>query len=194
MKYQTTDIELAYELDSLDELARFRQEFVINDENLLYLDGNSLGRLPKTTRRLLQETVEDQWGERLIRGWNEGWMDTTTSLGARIAKLIGARTDEVLVCDSTSVNLFKLAAAAIKFMPDRNTILSDELNFPSDLYILQGVAELLGNRHTIRLLPTTDGIHTHTENIAADDPHLPAFWEMGYFEVFRRVEMYRDIE
>lgn len=167
MQLASTDIRLAHELDTLDELAAFRQEFVIQDPDLIYLDGNSLGRLPRRTISHLRDVVQLQWGERLIRAWNDGWIDKPTELGAKIAGLVGAKPDEVLVADATSINLFKLALAALRSKPGRTTIISDEFNFPSDLYIFQGIIDLLGGRHQLRLIPSRDGI-----TIALDDVHL----------------------
>ncbi|TFH33590.1 MAG: kynureninase [Anaerolineales bacterium] len=158
MKFSTTDIQLAHDLDAQDDLAAFRDAFVIADPNLIYLDGNSLGRLPKRTVDVLRVAIEQQWGERLIRGWNDGWINSPTELGARIARLVGAGADEILVCEATSINLFKLAIAALRVRPGRPKIVSDELNFPSDLYILQGIIDLLGNNHRLELIPSKDGI------------------------------------
>ena len=108
------DISLARELDAQDELAPFRDEFVIGDPNLIYLDGNSLGRLPKRTVDFMRNAIEREWGERLIRAWNDGWIHTPTNLGAKIARLVGAQADEILVTEATSINLFKLAVAALQ--------------------------------------------------------------------------------
>lgn len=152
-------LSVARQLDAEDPLASFRQRFVIADPRLIYLDGNSLGRLPRATAELAGRIVQVEWGERLIRGWNEGWMELPGRVGAKIAHLIGARPDEVIVADSTSVNLFKLAAAALLARPRRRRLLSDDLQFPSDLYILQGLVDLLGQGHTIEILPSPDGIH-----------------------------------
>jgi kynureninase len=154
----STNPELARSLDRQDTLAVFRENFVITDPGLIYLDGNSLGRLPKRTVEVMREVIEQQWGERLIRGWNEGWICAPQDLGTKIANLIGSQADEVLVCEATSTNLFKLAIAALRARPDRTKIISDELNFPSDLYILQGVIDLLGARHRLELIPSEDGI------------------------------------
>jgi kynureninase len=165
MNFQSTDRELAQDLDAQDPLAAFRDQFVISDPNLIYLDGNSLGRLPKQTAELMQDVVEHQWGERLIRGWNDGWIRTPTEMGVKIARLIGAQPDEVLVCEATSINLFKLAVAALHACPKRSNIISDELNFPSDLYILQGIIKLLGDRHLLELIPSSDGIMVEPEAI-----------------------------
>ncbi len=136
----------AKELDANDPLRHFREEFQITDPELIYLDGNSLGRLPKRTIALMREVVEQQWGEDLIRSWSESWLPLSTRLEAKLAKIIGAQEDEVLVCDSTSVNLYKLALAALPLRPGRNEILTDEANFPSDCYILSGIATKTGHR------------------------------------------------
>lgn len=160
-----TQLEFAQNLDAQDELAPFRAEFVIEDPSLIYLDGNSLGRLPKRTIPFMREALEQHWGERLIRVWNEGWIDTPTKLGAKIASLVGAQADEILVTDATSVNLFKLAVAALRGQPHRHKIVSDTFNFPSDLYILQGIIDLLGNKHRLELIPSADTITITPEAI-----------------------------
>ena len=166
MKFENTGIELARQLDALDELASFRDAFVFSDPDLIYLDGNSLGRLPKSTGAVLQQALEHQWGERLIRSWNESWMDLPRTLGAKIAGLIGAQPDEVLVGDATSVNLFKLAAAALRAHPARSKIVSDVFNFPSDLYIFQGVIDFLGGSHRLELAHSADGVSIAPEDLA----------------------------
>jgi kynureninase len=154
-----TDAAYAQELDAGDPLARFRDRFVISDPDLLYLDGNSLGRLPKSTQALADDLINRQWGERLIRGWNEGWFTLPERVGEKIARLIGAQPDEVLVVDSTSINLFKLVVAALRLQQGRSRIVTDDLNFPSDLYILQGAIDLLDRQHAIVIAPSPDGIH-----------------------------------
>jgi kynureninase len=154
----TSSPDFARDLDSKDALAHFREAFVFTEPNIIYLDGNSLGRLPKRTQEFMRRVIEDQWGDRLIRGWNDGWIHTPTNLGAKIAHLIGAQEEEVLVCEATSINLFKLAVAAMRARPDRSKIISDELNFPSDLYILQGVIDLLGDQQTLEVIPSRDGV------------------------------------
>jgi kynureninase len=150
-----------------DELASFRDQIVIADPDLIYLDGNSLGRLPKRTVEVMRAGVEKQWGERLIRGWNEQWIDKPTEIGAKIAHLIGAMPDEVLVTEATSTNLFKLAVAALRARPKRKCIVSDVFNFPSDLYVFQGVIDLLDRGHQLRLIPSTDRITITPEDIKA---------------------------
>ncbi len=127
---------LATRLDAADPLAAFRERFVLDD--LIYLDGNSLGRLPVATIERMREVVEGEWGERLIRGWGEGWIEMPRRVGAKIAGLIGAEPDEVVACDSTSVDFFKLAHATLS-STDRRVVVTNASNFPSDLYLLQGL-------------------------------------------------------
>jgi kynureninase len=148
----------AQRLDAADELACFREAFAVADPDLIYVDGNSLGRLPRRTVERVQRAVEVEWGNDLIRGWNGGWYEAPTRVGEKIAHLVGAEPGQVVVSDSTSVNLYKLTMAALGMRPDRERIVSDVLNFPSDLYILQGGARLLGNHHQIHLAPSADGI------------------------------------
>ena len=150
-------------LDAADPLTAFRDRFVIDDPDLIYLDGNSLGRLPRETVDRLAGVVGEEWGRRLVRGWGEGWFEAATRIGGKIAGLIGAAEDEVIMADATSVNLFKLATAALRARPGRRVILTDDLNFPSDLYVLQGVARLAGPAYTVRVVPSTDGIHGPAE-------------------------------
>ncbi|MCA9938315.1 MAG: kynureninase [Anaerolineales bacterium] len=154
----------AMALDEQDDLAPFRQAFVIDDPDLIYLDGNSLGRLPRATVGLLQEMVTRQWGQRLIRSWNEGWFTLSRRVGEKIAGILHAHPDEIIIADSTSVNLYKLVVAALHARPGRHTIISDDLNFPSDLYIFQGAR---GNEHQLRILPSPDGIHGPVPALAA---------------------------
>jgi kynureninase len=124
-------------LDAADPLAGWRDRFV-RPEGIIYLDGNSLGPLPKATLAATSDLVTRQWGERLIRSWNEGWIDAPQRVGAMIAPLIGAAADEVIVCDSTSVNLYKLVVAALRHDPARKVVVSEAGNFPSDLYVVEG--------------------------------------------------------
>lgn len=158
----------AQELDKNDPLRFFRERFVHHD-NVIYLDGNSLGRLPKATTQAVHEVVENQWGSRLIRSWNENWLDLPKRIAAKIAQTIGASPDEVFVGDSTSVNLYKLAFAALKFQKDRNEILSDSLNFPTDYYIFQELIRQSFPIHSLTKIPSSDGISTQ---MAAIEAHL----------------------
>lgn len=159
------DAEYAAKLDAQDELAGFREQFVIDDPDLIYLDGNSLGRLPRAVIQRSRELIERAWGERLIRSWNEGWFDAPERIGTKIARLIGADPDEVIIADSTSINLFKLVVAALRAQRGRTRILTDDLNFPSDIYILEGAIDLLGGAHRLEVLASPDGIHGPVEAI-----------------------------
>ncbi|WNF25470.1 kynureninase [Streptomyces sp. C11-1] len=146
----------AEELDAADPLAGFRERFVITDPELVYLDGNSLGRLPAATSDLLREVVEEGWGGGLVRSW-QGWIDWGARLGDRLAEhVLGARPGEVVISDSTSVNLYKLAGAALDAAPGRGTVLMDAEDFPTNRYVLQGLAEQRGLRLR-RLASDLDG-------------------------------------
>jgi kynureninase len=160
-----TDAAYAAQLDAADPLARFRAAFVDDEPGLIYLDGNSLGRLSHRAVALADDLMRRQWGGRLIRGWNEGWFEAPERIGAKIAQLIGAYPDEVIVADSTSVNLFKLATGALLARPGRARIVSDDLNFPSDLYVLSGVAELLGRGHVLDIVASPDGLYGPVEGL-----------------------------
>ena len=130
-------------LDAGDPLAPMRGRFVL-DEGLIYLDGNSLGALPAATPPRLARVVGEEWGRGLIGSWNDaGWIEAPRRLGDKVAGLIGADAGEVLVADSTSVNLFKLLAGAVRARPGRRVVLSHADNFPADLYVAQGLCELL---------------------------------------------------
>jgi kynureninase len=142
--------------DAQDALNSFRQRFTM-PEGVIYLDGNSLGPLPRATPARLAQVTEREWGEGLIRSWNTaGWIDLPQRIGDKIARLIGADAGEVIVADSTSVNLFKVLAAALKLNAGRRVILSQRDNFPTDLYIAQGLIGLLGGEHELRLVDAGD--------------------------------------
>jgi kynureninase len=139
-------------LDAADPFRPRRNAFEL-PEDTIYLDGNSLGALPRATAGRIAEAVHGEWGRGLIRSWNAaGWIEAPARVGGKIAELIGAETDEVLVADSTSVNLYKLLVAAMKARPGRRVILSEPGNFPTDLYVAQGAAETLGDAE-LRLVP-----------------------------------------
>lgn len=139
-------------LDTSDPLKDFRQQFIL-PEKTIYLDGNSLGALPKRTPIYLQEIIQKQWGEDLIKSWNlHDWIHWPQTVGTKIARLIGAKPNEVLVADSTSINLFKLLSGALKLRPDRRTILSEKGNFPTDLYMAQGLLALLEKDYQLKIV------------------------------------------
>lgn len=151
-------------LDEADPLARFREEFRHAEGDMIYLNGNSLGRLPSSAPEVVYDAVDRQWGERLIRSWNDGWWDLQVRLGDKLAPLLGAGEGEVLISDSTSVNLYKLAAAAVAAAPEgRRKIVTDDLNFPSDVYILNGVAS--AHRGALEIV-ASDGIHGPVDALA----------------------------
>ena len=132
-------LERARCLDAGDPLEEFRERFDV-PEGVIYLDGNSLGCLPKATPERLEQVVREEWGRDLIRSWNSaGWIDLSSKIGTKIAPLIGARADEVIACDSTSINLFKLISAALAMRPGRKVVLSEPGNFPTDLYMIEGL-------------------------------------------------------
>ena len=128
-------------LDDADELRAFHDRFVVADDGLIYLDGNSLGRLPRDAPARVAEVIESQWGQRLIRAWGEGWMELPLTLGDRLgSELLGAATGQVAVADSTTVCFYKLAAAALSARPGRTQIITDVDNFPTDRYVLESLA------------------------------------------------------
>ena len=132
-------IERARQLDAGDPLAEYRERFDL-PEGVIYLDGNSLGCLPKATPARLEEVVREEWGRDLIRSWNTaGWIDLPAKVGGKIAPLIGAKPHEVIVADSVSVNLFKLISAALAMRPGRKVVLSEPGNFPTDVYMIEGL-------------------------------------------------------
>ncbi|MGI5347067.1 kynureninase [Streptomyces sp. CA-250714] len=136
-----TERAIAEELDAADPLREFRDEFVRTDPEAIYLDGNSLGRLPRATAGFLDRIVVEEWGTGLVESW-ETWITWAGRLGDRLAAhTLGAGPGEVVLSDSTSVNLYKLAAAALDANPGRSTILADADDFPTNRYILQGLAE-----------------------------------------------------
>src|SRR5579872_2398843 len=140
------------DLDRRDPLARFRERFHLPDD-VIYLDGNSLGPLLKSVPERIRQVVEQEWGQGLIRSWNAArWIDLPQRVGDKIAPLIGAEPGEVVAADSTSVNLFKLLSAALSLQRGRGVILSERDNFPTDLYVAQGVRDQLGGRHELKLV------------------------------------------
>jgi len=138
--------------DRADPLAGFRDRFALPD-GTIYLDGNSLGALPRATADRVARVVTAEWGRDLIRSWNvNDWMHMPGRIGDKIGRLIGAGPGQVLSADSTSVNVYKLAAGALGLRPDRNVVLSDSGNFPTDLYMVQGLSDLLGGRCALRVV------------------------------------------
>ena len=141
-------------LDAADPLAFARERFQV-PQGVTYLDGNSLGVLPRAAAARVADTVEREWGRGLIGSWNTaGWIDAPLRIGRLIAPLVGADADGVVVSDTTSANVFKLAAAALELLPERRLILADAGEFPTDLYMLQGLARMVGAE--VRALPLAE--------------------------------------
>ena len=138
------NVDEARQLDSADPLAFARERFRL-PENVIYLDGNSLGALPAAAPGALANTAERQWGADLIGSWNShGWIDWPTRIAAKLGPIVGANPSELLIADSTSVCLFKLLAAATRARPGRRTVVTQQRNFPTDVYVAQGLCDMLG--------------------------------------------------
>ncbi len=171
-------------LDRDDPLRPFRARFHL-PPGLIYLDGNSLGALPEATPDRIRQVIEAEWGQDLIAGWTRhGWMDLPARIGDKIATLIGAGPGETMVGDSTSANLFKALGAALKLRPERRVILSERGNFPTDLYIAQGLAALLGQGYELRLVEQgaiVAGIDRHTAVVMLThvDYRTGRIWDMA---------------
>ena len=162
------------ELDAADVLAPFRDEFLLPD-GVIYLCGNSLGAMPRCATEIARRTM-DYWAENLVKSWNTAdWFHLPQRLGRLVAGLVGAAEDEVVVTDATGINLFKVLAAALSLRPDRNVILMEGSNFPTDNYTAQGLIALLGNRHRLRFAEH-DGILAAMD----DDVAVVALTEVHY--------------
>jgi len=160
------DRAYALELDKNDPLASYRSKFVITDPNLCYLDGNSLGRLPHATVKAVSDFVSHEWGKEVVTGWSH-WIDEAQVAGDLLGKAaLGAAPGQVLVCDTTSVNFYQLCLAAINARPGRKTIITDAANFPTDRYILDGIAKQLGLNLVI--IDNEDPAIAENELITAD--------------------------
>ncbi len=155
----------AEQLDAGDELAGFRDRFVRGPEHPIYLDGNSLGPLPKATRERIAEVVDREWGEGLVRSWH-AWVDRPLAAGDLLGeRLAGAAPGQLAVCDSTTVNLYKLAHAALDARPGRDVVITDDDNFPTDRYVLAGVARERGAE--LRLIHTDIDQGVSADELAA---------------------------
>ena len=137
-------------------------------EGMIYLDGNSLGPLPKAAASHVADAMQNQWGELLITGWNKaGWMDLSLSLGDRIGRLIGAEPGHVVMGDTLSIKVYQCLASALELNPGRKVVLSDNGNFPSDLYMAQGLLKSLGDDYELRVVDPEDVADNITEDLAA---------------------------
>lgn len=145
-------------LDAADPLAAFREEFTMPEKEI-YLDGNSLGALPRRTAERVRRMVEQEWGQGLVRGYAEhGWWDLPTRLGDRLGGLLGAAAGQMVACDSTSINIFKVLTAALRMRPGRRAIVADATSFPTDLYIGASVAATLRDDGALRLIDDLAGL------------------------------------
>ena len=169
---KVTDREYALELDKHDPLAHFREKFVITDPDLCYLDGNSLGRLPHETVKRVNEFLAKEWGPEIVAGWSH-WVDEAQPAGNLLGRsVLGAAEGQVLVCDTTSVNFYQLCLAAINSRPGRKTIITDAANFPTDRYILDGIAKQL--HLNLVIIDNEDPAKSEFERITPEmlDPYM----------------------
>jgi kynureninase len=173
-------------LDDVDELRGFHESFVVADDRLIYLDGNSLGRLPRDTAGRLSEVLQSQWGERLIRAWGEGWMELPRTLGDRLgAALLGAGAGQVAIADSTTVCFYKLAAAALSARPGRTQIITDVDNFPTDRYVLESLAAERGLEILwVRADPAAGPEPSHVAELISEQTALVTFSHVNYRSAF----------
>lgn len=171
---ETPDRAWCEAMDRADPLGPLREQFVL-PEGMLYLDGNSLGAMPKAASARAADVVTREWGTDLIKSWNSaGWFDLPVRLGDKLAPLIGAGAGEVIVCDSTSQNLFKVLSAAVAMRPDRSVLILEGSNFPTNNYIAEGVAAATGGRVTVRLREKdeiADAIDENTIAVAITHVH-----------------------
>ncbi|KAA0914681.1 kynureninase [Aquicoccus porphyridii] len=150
----------------MTDFARTKSLFHL-PEGVIYLDGNSLGPLPKAAPGRIQSVMQDEWGEMLITGWNKaGWMAQPTRVGDRIARLIGAEPGHVVIGDTLSIKVYQALASALEMRPDRKVILSDSGNFPSDLYMAEGLIRSLGRGHELRVVAPEEVEANITEEVA----------------------------
>jgi kynureninase len=169
-------------LDDADELRAFHDRFMVAGDGLIYLDGNSLGRLPRDTPARVAGVIESEWGERLIRAWSEGWMELPRLLGDRLgSELLGAAAGQVAVADSTTVCFYKLAHAALSARPGRTEIITDVDNFPTDRYVLESLAR--ERDLTIRWIeadPHGGPEPAHVASLVSEQTALVTFSQVSY--------------
>ncbi|TNE66698.1 MAG: kynureninase [Alphaproteobacteria bacterium] len=186
-----TSLDWCRAQDAADPLAHCRDRFDL-PESTIYLDGNSLGPLPRGVAERLAHVVASEWRTDLIKSWNTaGWVDLPRRIGARIAPMIGAKPHEVVMADSTSVNLFKVAAAACRLNPGRTEIISEPGNFPTDLYMMQGLTDFLGPDYVLKTVPrgeimdalgpnTAAVLLTHVHYVTADMYDMQAVTDLAH--------------
>ncbi len=159
----------AAELDAADPLGGYRERFLLDDPALIYLNGNSLGALPRAVLHRMETMLREDWGTALARSWDRDWMDLPTRAGNLVGELTGAAPGQVLVTDNTTVNLYKLASAALDARPGRHVLVTDADNFPSDRYVVEGIAAQRGAE--LRMLPAdiNEGIDPDLVRAAVDE-------------------------
>ncbi len=183
MQDRAVALEKAHALDETDPLRAYRDEFLpAGSDVVAYLDGNSLGRPVRATAERMDEFIREQWGRRLIRGWTDGWLDWPQQIGDRLGRTtIGAGEGQVVVADSTTVLLYKLARAAVDASPGRTEIVLDSDNFPTDRYVLEGIAA--ERDLTLRWITTDPAAGITDEQVAAavgPDTALVVFSHVAY--------------
>ncbi|MEY3378684.1 MAG: hypothetical protein RLZZ125_261 [Actinomycetota bacterium] len=178
----------AIALDQEDPLKDFRKRFVITDPDTCYLDGNSLGRLPHETVKAINDFLHDEWGREVVVGWSH-WIDEAQHTGDLIGRsALGAASGQVLACDTTSVNIYQLASAALKARPGRKTIITDAANFPTDRYILQGLA----SAHGLKLITIDNENTSLSENELISPELLESYMSEDVALVSLQVIQYRS--
>src|SRR5579875_233079 len=168
MSQALLDRARAQQLDAADPLRGYRERFLLEDPSLIYLNGNSLGALPLATLRRMEVMLREEWGAALARSWQH-WVDLPARAGDLVGELIGAAPGQVLVTDSTTVNLYKLMSAALDARPGRHVIVTDRDNFPSDRYVMEGIATQRGLE--LRMLDTdiNQGLQPDQVRVAVDE-------------------------
>lgn len=179
-----TTIEDCLALDARDPLAALREDFAL-PEGVIYLDGNSLGARPKAALDRARQVVTDEWGEGLIGSWNSaGWRGLPERLGNKLAPLIGAGKDEVVITDTTSINLFKVLVAALRVQadrdPSRKVIVSETSNFPTDIYMAEGLADMLQQGYSLRLVDRPEDLPAAIGNDTAVVMITQVNYKTGY--------------
>jgi kynureninase len=175
-----TDRDRALALDAADPLAPFVTESVVTEPDLLYLDGNSLGRLTQGTRRRLLQVIDEEWAGGLVRSW-EAWIDLPVQVGGALARhLLGAEPGEVVVGDATTVNLYKAASAAIAARPGARAVVTDNDNFPTDRYVLEGLAAQHGLEYREVRSDPVDGPDADAIGAALDGAALLSLSHVAY--------------
>ncbi|MDH5305327.1 MAG: kynureninase, partial [Gammaproteobacteria bacterium] len=153
-------------LDASDPLAAFRDEFVL-PEGIIYLNGNSLGAMPRAAAARARLVVEHEWAEGLIGSMNTaGWYELPSTLGRKIAPLVGAKPNEVVLTDAVGINLYKVVAAALQLQPERRVIVMEGSNFPTNNYTVQGLIQSLGQGHTIRFAEKDEILDAIDDDVA----------------------------